>query len=173
MAVPQYQVSSSSNVGRKGTLLRIRPTLQKNLTFPCGTVITVPYIGESKVLELVISGYDLIFKSESIVSESQRLLGFFAFVFFVLIIFSLFIVSLSYFKKSKAYYKIALGTIITTVSVTLLVGLLGQYYKIVQGINIEFIGDLLKGEVSNIDKIVKFEVESTSFIYFIQVISFK
>lgn len=129
--------------------------------------VTYSIDGESKVLELVISGYDLIFKSESIVSESQRLLGFFAFVFFVLIIFSLFIVSLSYFKKSKAYYKIALGTIITTVSVTLLVGLLGQYYKIVQGINIEFIGDLLKGEVSNIDKIVKFEVESTSFIYFI------
>ena len=52
MAVPQYQVSSSSNVGRKGTLLRIRPTLQKNLTFPCGTVITVPYIGESQVLDV-------------------------------------------------------------------------------------------------------------------------
>ena len=50
MAVPQYQVSSSSNAGRKGTLLRIRPTLQENLRFPCGTVITVPYIGESQVL---------------------------------------------------------------------------------------------------------------------------
>ena len=50
MAVPQYQVSSSLNVGRKGTLLRIRPTLQENLRFPCGTVITVPYIGESQVL---------------------------------------------------------------------------------------------------------------------------
>ena len=52
MAVPQYQVSSSSNVGRKGTLLRIRQTLQENLTFPCGTVITVPYIGESQVLDV-------------------------------------------------------------------------------------------------------------------------
>ena len=52
MAVPQSQVSSSSNVGRKGTLLRIRPTLQENLRFPCGTVITVPYIGEAQVLDV-------------------------------------------------------------------------------------------------------------------------
>ena len=50
MAVPQYQVSSSSNVGRKGTLLRIRPTLQENLRFPRGMVITVPYIGKSQDL---------------------------------------------------------------------------------------------------------------------------
>ena len=50
MAVPQYQVSSSTKVGRKGTLLRIRPTLQKNLRLPRGTVITVPYIGEFQVL---------------------------------------------------------------------------------------------------------------------------
>ena len=49
MAVPQYQVLLSSNVGRKGMLLRIRPTLQKNLRFPRGTVITVPYIGGSWV----------------------------------------------------------------------------------------------------------------------------
>ena len=47
MAVPQYQVSLFTNVGRKGTLLRIRPTLQGILAFPRGTVITVPYIGES------------------------------------------------------------------------------------------------------------------------------
>ena len=52
MAVPQYQVSSSSNVGRKGILLRIRPTLQEDFTFPCGTVITVPYIGESQVSDV-------------------------------------------------------------------------------------------------------------------------
>ena len=50
MAVPQYQVSFSSNVGRKGILLRIHPTSQENLTFPRGTVITVPYIGVSLVL---------------------------------------------------------------------------------------------------------------------------
>ena len=50
MAVPQYQVSLSSNVGRRGTLLRICPTLQKNLMFPRGTVITVPYIGRTRVL---------------------------------------------------------------------------------------------------------------------------
>ena len=52
MAVPQYQVSLSSNVGRKGILLRIRPTLQENLTFPSGTVITVPYIGGFRVLSV-------------------------------------------------------------------------------------------------------------------------
>ena len=49
MAVPQYQASLSSNVGRKGMPLRIRPTLQKNLRIPRGTVITVPYIGGSQV----------------------------------------------------------------------------------------------------------------------------
>ena len=48
MAVPQYQVSPSSNVGRKGMQLRIRSALQKNLRFPRGTVITVPYIGGKK-----------------------------------------------------------------------------------------------------------------------------
>ena len=45
MAVPQYQVSLFTNVGRKGILLRIRPALRVILTFPRGTVITVPYIG--------------------------------------------------------------------------------------------------------------------------------
>ena len=54
MAVPQYQVSPSTNVGRKGTLLRIRPALQENHTFPRGTVITVPYLGESYVLGVTI-----------------------------------------------------------------------------------------------------------------------
>ena len=43
MAVPQYQVLLFTDVGHKGTLLRIRPTLQDILTFLCGTVITVPY----------------------------------------------------------------------------------------------------------------------------------
>ena len=49
MAVPQYQVLSSSDVGRKGMLLRIRPTLQKKIRFPRGTLITVPYIGGFKI----------------------------------------------------------------------------------------------------------------------------
>ena len=49
MAVPQYQASLSSNVGRKGMQLRIRPTLQRYFGFPRGTVITVPYIGGSQV----------------------------------------------------------------------------------------------------------------------------
>ena len=53
MAVTQYKVSSSSNVWRKGTQLRIRPTLQENPTFSCGTVITVPYIGEAQALDVI------------------------------------------------------------------------------------------------------------------------
>ena len=43
MQYQECQVSLFTDVGRKGTLLRIRPTLQDILTFLCGTVITVPY----------------------------------------------------------------------------------------------------------------------------------
>ena len=65
MAVPQYQAPSSSNVGRKGMLLRIRLTLQKNLRFPRGTVITVPYIGRTRVLG-VTAYYDPDFTKYSV-----------------------------------------------------------------------------------------------------------
>ena len=54
MAVPQYQVSLFTNIRRIGTLLRIRPTLLEILPFPRGTVITVPYIGGSRVLRVTV-----------------------------------------------------------------------------------------------------------------------
>ena len=120
--------------------------------------------GETAFYE--IKGWDLIFKTSTITSESQRLLAYFAFVFFLGLLFVLFLVLLAYFKKSKIYYKIALSTIFLSVSVTLLIGLFGQYYKIVQGINIDFISEILKNVVKDINDLIKYEVKSSSLLYF-------
>lgn len=131
-------------------------------------ILTITYQlkGTAGETEIAIVGWRLIFESSALESSAQRLIGYFAFVFFLLTIFVLFLVLISFCKKSRTFYKVAVSAIILGVSVCLLIGLLAQYFKIVQAVSLDFIADLIGDYVTDLDQFVTFEIKSASLLYF-------
>lgn len=131
-------------------------------------ILTVSYelVGTSTKHEIAIVGWDLLFSGDELTTSCERIIGYIAMIFFITLVFTIFLVILSYYKKSKAFYKIATSSIIIGVSVSLLIGLLAQYYKIIQAISLDFISDIVGKNIGSLDEIIKFEVKSTSLLYF-------
>jgi len=129
-------------------------------------IITVNYeLMAGDATKFVIKGWKLITDTESITSQGQRVMAYLIFVFLIISLVTIFLSVLSYINKSKFFYKISLSTIVTSAAITLFVGLYAQYFKIAQGVNMEFIGELIG--ITDFSSIVECEIESKSLIYFL------
>lgn len=130
-------------------------------------IITVVYkmTPLNRTTEFVIKGWDLLFKTEELQPGAQSVLAYIIFVLLLLIVLAMFLSFVSFFSKSKFYNSIALTSVILSFSVTLLVGLYAYYFKIAQGMNLEYIAYIFG--ITNISNVVEFEVNSPSLIYFI------
>ncbi len=129
-------------------------------------IITVKYeVMAGEPTEFIIKGWKLITDTESITTQGQRMMAYLIFVFLIINLVVLFLSILSFINKSKFFYKISLSTIVTGAATTLLVGLYAQYFKIAQGVNMEFIGELIG--IVDFSSIVECEIESGSLIYFL------
>lgn len=131
--------------------------IEVNYTLKYGT------IGDVK-----INGWDMIFDAGDLTLSSQRLMAFIIFAMFLIVSAMSFISVISFTSRAKEFYKISTGSIIISGFACLLVGLFGQYYKIVQSINAEIIQGLLEsyiGEQST--NVLEYTVKSNSLWFFI------
>lgn len=118
-------------------------------------------------MQINISGWNLLFKTSTILSSSQRLLSFCVLILFILILATCFLSIISFVSNSKLFYKISVYAILASGFSCLLVGLFGQYYKIVQSMNTEMMTELLYQYIDDLSVIFDYSVKSSSLIYFI------
>jgi len=117
-----------------------------------------------------ISGFALLRDLENHAKE-ERALAFFIFLFLVLTLTAAFLTLLSYLSRSTLYNRIAVGTVVLGCFSSLLVGLFGQYYKIVQDLNIETLKHII-GDYSNIptellEEQISYTIQSSSIYFFL------
>ena len=116
--------------------------------------------------DIHLNGFNIFMTYNSLESGFQLV----AFVLFAIlaVTIGLFVASLiAYISRSKLFYKITMAQVVSGVVFSLVIGLFGQYYEIVQRIN----EDMLRSFIADTVGVVEFEsyykVESQAFYWFI------
>ncbi len=115
-----------------------------------------------------LNGYEIFMTYNSLDSGFQLV----AFVLFaaVCIIASLIAASVVCFiRSSKLFYKVTLSSLISTGVISLVIGLFGKYYEIVQRINEDAMSNIIGIEFDSVNPGLAFTVVSPSFYWFLAI----
>lgn len=120
--------------------------------------------------EYKLVGYKLLTDTESLAPKGERTLAFLVFVVFCVLVTVLFITVVSYISRSALYSRISVAAVVTGAVSTLLIGLIGQYYRIVQELNIETLLMIVEeydpDYVEYAEELVEYSVKSSSILFF-------
>ncbi len=134
-------------------------------------IMTVEFSLTGYDVTFQLFGWDLLKNSDMLTSKGERMVAFFIFVLLVLCVTALFLAVLAFFSRSALYSKIAMTTTLLGSLTCLMVGLLGQYYRIVQELNMEMIRLALEERyiyvAENFAEIVEYTVKSDSLVFFL------
>lgn len=125
------------------------------------------YISDLPTIEL--SGWDLLTDMSTQVSEGKRLLTFALFVFFILTITVAFLSLVSCIGRSHLFGKIGIASVSVSSAISLVVGLIGKYYAIMQHLNEGLLFDCVS-ELENyeflLSQALSYTVTSNSLYFF-------
>lgn len=130
-------------------------------------IVKVKFIKPAEIDALRINGYRIFTTYEELASGFQILA--FILLAVLVIMLALFLMSLvSLISKSRFFYKITLVEVICGALFTLLIGLFGKYYEIVQKTNESLFYSWI-GSVVNVEEIlnVEYKVQSQAFYWFL------
>jgi len=118
-----------------------------------------------------VTGISLLQNPEQLTTVGERMLAFFVFAL-LLACATLAVMSIiSLFSRSVFFSKIAIATAVVCTLSSMLVGLFGRYYSIVQNMNIETIRYVISQYSTRaneiIEEIIQYEVKSTSIWWFV------
>ena len=116
--------------------------------------------------ELTLSGRNLIFHADLLTTAGERTIAYICFVLFFMTVLCLFLSLVAFCSRSLLFHKIALSTLLTALASCLLVGLFGQYYRVVQTMNLDLLRGLLSPYDIPADELLDYTVTSGSMIYF-------
>ncbi len=119
-----------------------------------------------QIPDLVFSGKELIFDAGILQRSGEKVLAYLAFVMFFVTCVTLFLALVAFCSRSTIFRRMAITAIITGSISCLLVGLFGQYYRIVQTLNTDIILDLLSKFQIDAEEILKYKITSRALIYF-------
>ena len=141
------------------------------------TFMTVTFdpLNGTTIPDYSLSGKYLLFEAEvAALTPGERFVSYFVFVMFVLTLAAAFLSLIACLSRSRLYGKVAIGTVGLSSAVCLFVGLFGQYYRIVQELNIEVITRILTeryasmgGMLESLLEEVTYTVHSSSMWFFI------
>ena len=115
---------------------------------------------------MTFSGKTLLFNSAFLDTAGERLIAFFIFaLFFTTSIFVL-LTLVAFLSRSEFFEKFAVSSLVTSASSCLMVGLFGQYYRIIQALNEDIILNLLAKFQIDASDILEYKITSQSLIYF-------
>lgn len=119
-----------------------------------------------QISDLIISGKDLIFGTDTNMITGSKTLGYFVFVLFFLTCVTLFLALIAFCSRSTVFTRMAIIAISTAAVACMLVGLFGQYYNIVQTLNANIVLDILEQFKINAEEMLEYKITSQSLTYF-------
>ncbi len=129
-------------------------------------IIKVSFQNVPILTDLHINGLDILTKYNSLEAGLQLM----AFILFAILAVTagLFIVSLiSLISGSKLFFKVALVQLVSSAFFTLIIGLFGKYYEIVQRLNEETVASLIRIFTGSEVDLFKYRVSGPAFYLFI------
>ncbi len=121
--------------------------------------------------DFAITGTDLFTNYDKLTAGGQNI-GFVIFSMLIVVGTFLLLSISSYISGSEAFYKINLTAIIVSAACSLLVGLFGKYYEIVQALNQEILDSIISGLLGiESSTVLDYKVTSASIYLFIGVVA--
>ncbi len=135
-------------------------------------IIQVQFDEASLILmeDVHLNGYEIFMTYNQLDSGFQLV----AFVLFTAMCITAVLIAssvLCFVRKSKLFYKVTLSSLISSGIISLVVGLFGKYYEIVQRINEDAISRMLGMEFDSLNPGLSFTVISPSFYWFLGICS--
>ena len=119
----------------------------------------------ANIPELVISGKDLLLGDSSLSTQGERVLAYCVFLLFFLTAGLLILSLTSFLARSSQFNKVVSASLVASSVSCVLVGLFGQYYKIVQKLNEEMTLKLLGDFSLPTEDLLKYEIKSEALVY--------
>lgn len=129
-------------------------------------ILTISFAKPSNIKDIVVNGYDILMTYNSLESGMQ-LVAFIIMAALTVIISLAVASSVALIGKSKFFYKITLAEVICGALFSLLLGLLGKYYEVVQHLNEEVMKSIIESAGSPAYVELDYRVSSSSFIWFL------
>ena len=118
-----------------------------------------------------LSGFRLLTKPEEYASKNERIVAFIVFALVVCCLTAAFLSLISFLSRSVYFGKTAVVGIIVANASAMFVGLLGQYYRIIQQLNFDVVERILTSytEITEdqVSEFVQFSIKSNSLIFFL------
>lgn len=118
-----------------------------------------------------LSGFRLLTKPEECTGKDERVVGFIVFTLMVLCLTAVFISIVSFFSRSSCFGKAAVTTVIVGSAASMFIGLLGQYYRIIQNLNFEIVQRIIASYTEytedQVSEFISFSIKSNSLIFFL------
>ncbi|MBQ9783293.1 MAG: hypothetical protein IJW44_02115 [Clostridia bacterium] len=127
------------------------------------------YNGDVEYTALRVTGWSFIRKYAEL-NEGGQLITFFLFLMLLLMGTLLLMSIIGFFSRSKWFYKLSLGTVGCGALCSLLVGMFGKYYQIVQKMNEMTVASLVETYLGPLPielTMPTYKVTSTSFYFFL------
>jgi len=119
------------------------------------------------VTDITFSGRSLLENTDLLTNDGERVIAYFVFVLMILTLSFAFVALIAFISRSAACPKTALAGVIVSSASCLIVGLFGQYYRIIQHLNIEIVNDYLEKYGLEADTVLDYTLSSPSLYYFL------
>ena len=132
----------------------------------CSDVLQVSFPKVSMFKTVKLNGWKII-SSMSEAEAGFQLVAFLLLAVMAITVALLILSTVSLISKSKLFYKLTLAQLITGVVSTMLIGLFGKYYEIVQKMNQEVIEAWLGQIIENAELPIDYKIKSQAFYWFV------
>lgn len=105
--------------------------------------VTFSFKGYAVKRKIIINGWNLLFKSDTLTKEGEQGLGYVVFLFFTLVSVALLLLIVSFASRSDMFHKIGVASVSVSAGICLAIGLIGKYYDIVQSTNDGLLSEIL------------------------------
>ena len=134
-------------------------------------IITVVFESNlANIKNFALNGKTLIFNSNAVQSDSERMIAYVLFVMAVIVVTMFVLTVVSFFSRSSLFYKLSLSSVLIGSGVCLCIAMFGKYYEIVQNLNQDIINSLFADSYAGIldwQQALSYEVKSYSIYFFI------
>lgn len=134
-------------------------------------IFSVEFTNTSRLSPLELNGFEIL-KSYNSKSEGFQLIAFVILAMLIVICALSALSTVSIISKAKAFYGFSFASLVCSGVFTLLIGLFGKYYEIVQKMNEEKIFEWILQYITINNFDLEYVVKSHSFVWFIIVLVF-
>lgn len=128
-------------------------------------LVTVAFDSSLEIPDYVLKGSKLLFTDAALHTSGERTVSFLLYTMFLAVIISCVMSLAALISRSSEYNKFATAGIAIGAVSSVFIGLFGQYYKVVQRLNVELVDLMLTDyEISSADLLL-YEIESDTIKY--------